>query len=573
MLPEQAKFFSHGQKSDVRSVPEMQHGDYISLLLDPESDLDLTGKGTRKPLISGTIHPFHKSHSTVLGQFQEEFRLLLTRRNVRVAAFFIFINCLVIMCLSMWSSSTNSLALRSYNYITMFELLGLVTYILSSWSLLQNQRTKSNSHNTYTLGFERIEVLGVFSSVVIAQLGAVFIFKEAIERLIEQPEIHAGRLLPGALLAFLFHVTVNYCLVNHAFTSICEVASSSWMQEHVADMSKGICGIIPMLESILLPRVNPFFLVSFSTGCGVLLVDLLLQIDNYYLVDTLVGICIAVIIIGTMWPITVCSGRVLLHTTPPHVLGQLDKLLSEAQTLDGVLEIKSQKFYTLSLGLSGRRGGKPCLTLAGSLQVRVRRDADEQMVLAHVTNRLSSLVPLLTVQVMKDDYISSPAVAGISGKLPLKPSPPSQGFSQVTSHYISGFNKPAAAVAPYLQTPPRKPPPSYTARTSSDVKLASKNEQKDDFSFSSPLKTTPTAFTPMLKPRTSQTDIARMYRAAGLKHLASSSSPSFNLQGTSTFSSFQTGKPMNLSSSNMSALISTTKSELTPTSFSSLPKP
>lgn len=38
--------------------------------------------------------------------------------------------------------------------------------------------------------------------------------------------------------------------------------------------------------------------------------------------------------------------------------------------------------------------------LAGSLQVRVRRDADEQLVLAHVTNRLSPLVPHLTVQVL-----------------------------------------------------------------------------------------------------------------------------------------------------------------------------
>ena len=41
---------------------------------------------------------------------------------------------------------------------------------------------------------------------------------------------------------------------------------------------------------------------------------------------------------------------------------------------------------------------------AGSVQVRVRRDADEQLVLAHVYNRLSNLVSTLTIQVFKDDW-------------------------------------------------------------------------------------------------------------------------------------------------------------------------
>lgn len=528
----------YGQKPDiVKNVPEIQHGDYLALTLDPESDLDLTGKGNQKPLLSGTIHPFHKSHTTVLGHFHEEFRSLLTRQSVRLAALFVLMNCLVIACLASWASSTNSLALRAYNYITMFELLGLLTYMASAWSLLQDQRTKPNSHNTYTLGFERVQVLAVFSSVVVAQLGAVFIMKEAVERLIEQPEVHAGRLLPGALLAFSFRIAVNYFVDNHAFKSICEVASSSWMQEHVADMSRGICGIIPMLESVLLPRVNPFFLISFTAGCAVLLVDVLLQINSYYIADTMAALAIAIFIFATMWPIMVCSGRVLLHTTPPHVLGQLDKLLSEAQTLDGVLEIRSEKFYTLSMGLAGKKGGKSIMTLAGSLQVRVRRDADEQMVLAHVTNRLSQLVPLLTVQVVKDDWISGqPTHGGMAVKMPHMVSPQStQGFSSPA--YISGFNKPAAAVAPYLQTPPRKTG-SLPARAASDACLghdvdSAKREQKDDFSFTSPTKTTPSTMTSLIKPRSSQTDIARMYKAAGFTSLPSGSSPSFGFSSGS----------------------------------------
>lgn len=44
--------------------------------------------------------------------------------------------------------------------------------------------------------------------------------------------------------------------------------------------------------------------------------------------------------------------------------------------------------------------------VAGCLQVRVRRDANEQAVLAQVTGKLSRHIPpeLLAVQVVKDDW-------------------------------------------------------------------------------------------------------------------------------------------------------------------------
>ena len=45
-----------------------------------------------------------------------------------------------------------------------------------------------------------------------------------------------------------------------------------------------------------------------------------------------------------------------------------------------------------------------CFLKAGSVHVRIRRDADEQLVLAHVVNRLSNHVSNLTVQIFKDDW-------------------------------------------------------------------------------------------------------------------------------------------------------------------------
>lgn len=113
-----------------------------------------------------------------------------------------------------------------------------------------------------------------------------------------------------------------------------------------------------------------------------------------YLIDTYAAIFMAIMTIGTMLPFGVYTGNILLQTTPSHLITQLDKVLREASTLDGVLEFREEHFWTLSLG-----------HLAGSLQVRIRRDADEQLVLAHVWNKLAGIVHILTIHIFKDDWM------------------------------------------------------------------------------------------------------------------------------------------------------------------------
>lgn len=92
--------------------------------------------------------------------------------------------------------------------------------------------------------------------------------------------------------------------------------------------------------------------------------------------------------------------------------------------------------------------------------MRIRRDANEQMVLAHVTNRLHTLVCTLAVQIFKDDWTRSSLSTGplnlsditnASGKqlqesepltsTPSKPSSPPPEFS---------FNTPGRNVRPVL---------------------------------------------------------------------------------------------------------------------------
>ncbi|XP_036080321.1 zinc transporter 6 isoform X4 [Rousettus aegyptiacus] len=235
---------------------------------------------------------------------------------------------------------------------------------------------------------------------------------------------------------------------NKPFAYVSEAASTSWLQEHVADLSRSLCGIIPGLSSIFLPRMNPFVLIDLAGAFALCITYMLIEINNYFAIDTASAIAIALMTFGTMYPMSVYSGKVLLQTTPPHVIGQLDKLIREVSTLDGVLEVRNEHFWTLGFG-----------SLAGSVHVRIRRDANEQMVLAHVTNRLYTLVSTLTVQIFKDDWIrpallSGPVAANVLNFSDhhIIPMPPLKGTDE-SNHVTSTPTKPSS------------PPPEFSFNT------------------------------------------------------------------------------------------------------------
>uniref|UniRef100_A0A8C7YRM9 Solute carrier family 30 member 6 n=1 Tax=Oryzias sinensis TaxID=183150 RepID=A0A8C7YRM9_9TELE len=365
--------------------------------------------------VLGTFHPFRKSNRSVVGKFLQEVRLVASDRRSWRILLFGALNLLCTGCLLMWCSSTNSMALTAYTYLTIFDLFSLITCLVSSWV------TMKKPSQFYSFG---------------------------------------GRLLVGTFVALFFNLSTLMSVRNKPFAYVSEAASSSWLQEHVADLSRSLCGIIPGLSSMLLPRMNPFVLINMAGALSLCITYMLIEINNFHAVDTASAVAIALMTFGTMYPMSVYSGKVLLQTTPSHVIGQLDKLLREISTLDGVLELRNEHFWTVGFG-----------SLAGSAHVRIRRDANEQLVLAHVTNRLLPLVSTLTVQIFKDDWtrplltsaLTSPAVAhphaeGYAASSLMPPALPGGELDPMTSTptKLSGpppefsFNTPGRNVPPVL---------------------------------------------------------------------------------------------------------------------------
>ncbi|XP_033469994.2 zinc transporter 6 [Epinephelus lanceolatus] len=427
--------------------PDMVSVDVINI---NDSDVHLhRKKHEHDTYVLGTIHPFRKTHRSIFGKFQQEFRLVTSDRRSWRILLFGALNLLCTGCLLMWCSSTNSMALTAYTYLTIFDLFSLITCLISSWV------TMKKPSQVYSFGFERLEVLAVFASTVLVQLGALFILKESVERFMEQPEVHTGRLLVGTFVALFFNLLTLLSVKNKPFTYVSEAASSSWLQEHVADLSRSLCGIVPGLSSVLLPRMNPFVLINMAGALSLCITYMLIEINNYNAVDTASAVAIALMTFGTMYPMSVYSGKVLLQTTPSHIIGQLDKLLREVSTLDGVLEVRNEHFWTVGFG-----------SLAGSAHVRIRRDANEQLVLAHVTNRLLPLVSTLTVQIFKDDW-TRPLLTGALSASSVSPLGP-EGYGALSSSSVPPLLMSSGAeMDPLTSTPakPSSPPPEFAFNT------------------------------------------------------------------------------------------------------------
>ena len=82
----------------------------------------------------------------------------------------------------------------------------------------------------------------------------------------------------GAIACLFSHLTTTYLAPTTALNHVIEVASSSWIQEHTADIAQSVCSMFPPLTSYLLPRVNPMALLSIMGFGGIFLMDVIIEI-------------------------------------------------------------------------------------------------------------------------------------------------------------------------------------------------------------------------------------------------------------------------------------------------------
>lgn len=299
-------------------------------------------------------------------------------------------------------SVTRSLVITGLAWMSVFSLFSSASAIVAYFCKSHHTTTKR-----FTFGKVRAPVLSIFSTTVLAQLSAVFLTKEAVERLFDSGQHHHSHhggeaanfggdafktsylFFPAAFASATSLLVVAYALKDQPFNYVLKHASSSVIQEHASDISSALCYFVPGLSRLLLPRINSLtLLVLISTSCAAFVHWFSAE---FAWVDAAATLALSFVVFTTMMPLSTFTGRILLQTTPPHIQNQIDRFISEASTVEGVLELINCHFWQLDFN-----------TIVGTVDVRVRRDADEQVVQRTVHNKLSAIVNNCTVQVLKD---------------------------------------------------------------------------------------------------------------------------------------------------------------------------
>ena len=238
----------------------------------------------------------------------------------------------------------------------------------------------------YPFGYERLEVLGIFVSTLINILMSLSIIKHAVEAFIETyAVVTTYHTFPFVLANILFSFAFS-----HILRSNCphyELLYSN--QTNTISYQHKLYKNVTFLASLLPGKMSALTIVNIVCGVAVILSQVLIDLDNLLHADLVATIFITLMAISTFLPIAISTGRIMLQSLSPNDVQTVDKLLREASTFDGVIEIQQEFFW--------RVGFK---SLAASMQVKLKEGANSQQVLSQLFSHFAPHVPYLTIQII-----------------------------------------------------------------------------------------------------------------------------------------------------------------------------
>ncbi|KNC51498.1 metal tolerance protein [Thecamonas trahens ATCC 50062] len=321
------------------------------------------------------------SLASALASSRHHIRVLWSTPSTRTLLLFAvmeFVFLCVELVYGMWAESLALVADAVHHTLDVFAL---------TVSLLAAVVSRLPPTFAYSYGFERVEVLAGFTvGSAIAFIG-LFLVVEVVEKVLEPTEPSSAHVIPIALASLALNLARWALIQDYAFlrserlTPNAAASSSTLLRSELA--ARNAATPLP----VRLARENAASVAVMAAATAVEW--------GYPTADVIAASFVIVLLIVTILPLMRDTGRVLLQAKPASIRGVLDKVMREASTLDGVLEVRPDKchFWTLSPG-----------TFVGNISLRVREDANEQVVLQHVRSMFDPFVTHLTIQIEKDEW-------------------------------------------------------------------------------------------------------------------------------------------------------------------------
>lgn len=257
----------------------------------------------------------------------------------------------------------------------------------------------------YTYGYSRVEVLAGFTTGSTVAFISLFLLVEIVEQVLEPEAPGFVHVIPIALASLLINLARFLLIADYAFLRSERLSGSSPASRLVSSLSGGASTaasspILPSsaLNSDLEPehQTPPLVQLAQENVASVAVMVSAVAVEyGVPVADVLAAAFVLLVIVATILPLMRDTGRVLLQARPGSISGLLEKIVREASTLEGVLEIRPEKchFWTFSPGV-----------FVGNIAIRVREDASEQVVLRRVRSAFDPYLTHLTIQIEKDQW-------------------------------------------------------------------------------------------------------------------------------------------------------------------------
>lgn len=252
-----------------------------------------------------------------------------------------------------------------------------IALVVSLFSIVLASKKPSS---TFTYGFERIEVINAFSMACFLMFMGFFQIMEALHHAFSSVEIESGESKNGifalaiGILGFvldLFGLLMlrKYSNLNHARKFRGKYNGARMVNMHGLFLHT-LCDSFSQAVVVFIAWLDRFQVTS---------------------IEILITWIIGFAMVYTAYPLLVLTGSILLQSSPRELKPILEKHLREISTFDGVLECRTAHWWSQSPG-----------SVIGTLNVRVRTDANEQEILTFIHQLLHEYVSDLTIQIEKD---------------------------------------------------------------------------------------------------------------------------------------------------------------------------
>jgi len=260
-------------------------------------------------------------------------------------------------------------------------LAGLVATVITKWK----------ANDKFSFGYVRAEVLAGFINGLFLLFISFFIFSEAIERLIEPPEVKHERLFVISVLGFIVNLIGIYAFQHghahggggHSHGGGGGGGHSHGLMDHGHShggddhghshngINNNMNGPTTNHNSQIMQGVFLHILADTLGSVGVIISAVLMWAFGWMIADPICSIFIAVLIFVSVLALIRESVVILMQRQPRELDHLLPTAYQKIQQLDGVLSVQEPHFWTLCSN-----------TFVGSIKIEIERNSDPRYISA-----------------------------------------------------------------------------------------------------------------------------------------------------------------------------------------------